>query len=130
MSEEKIYPAYDKQAPLPYSLRVSFEHDGKRVLGHIVNVSLSEGVWYYDILDSEDTLEHGILYEGICEDIIKEEELWTRKYSNSSLEKRWNPEMPWYQPDVRCANCGKWINARTAGATESNSFWCRDCARI
>ena len=115
--------------PLPYSLRVSFEHGGETVFGHIVRTSLVGGVYYYDVLDSEDTLANGTLYEQVPEGEIEEEELWKTAHPEDPLVRRWNPDMPWWQPDVKCAGCGCWINARTAGATESHRLWCKDCVK-
>lgn len=129
MSEEKVRSPYDMKAPLPYSLRVSFECNGEKVTGYVVGASLVDGTYCYDVLDSEDTLAHGTLYEKVPEIEIVEEELWKTRCLENSLERCWNPKMPWWQPDVRCAGCGCWINARTAGATESHRLWCKECMK-
>lgn len=126
MVNDKIY---DAQAPLPYSLRVSFERDGERILGYIVAASLIDGAYYYDVLDSEDTLEHGTLYEQVHEDEIQEEELWSNKELPYTPEKRWNPDMPWYQPDVRCCDCNEWTNTRVTTKLGDGRHRCVICER-
>lgn len=129
MSEEKVRSPYDMKAPLPYSLRVSFERNGEKVTGHIVGASLVDGTYRYDVLDSEDTLAHGTLYEKVLESEVKEAEPWSRQEMPYAMEERWNPEMPWWQPDVRCCDCSGWSNARLTMKMGDGRQMCPACAK-
>ena len=115
--------------PLPYSLRVSFEHGGETVFGHIVRTSLVGGVYYYDVLDSEDTLANGTLYEQVPEGEIEEEELWEYTELPYKTTERWNPEMPWWQPDVRCCECEGWSSSRFTMKMGDGRQMCPECAK-
>lgn len=114
---------------MPYGLLVSMEKDGRRIEGHIVRIHEDENGCRYDVLESEDTLEHGTLHENVPEGCIHEEELWEDSGLPYQSEERWNPAMPWWQPDVKCASCGTWANARFTKKMGDGRQLCPECAK-